>query len=93
MTCSTLVVRNSVSPPEALILASCADKSVAFGSMYSMMPTSMPLAFSILENSSAEPRPQSLLTERKSAFLMLKLSTSLSNALASISEVGLMRKM
>ena len=31
MICSTAVVTNSVSPPDALILASCAEKSVAFG--------------------------------------------------------------
>ena len=40
--CSTAVVTNSVSPPDALILASCAEKSVAFGSMVSMTPTCTP---------------------------------------------------
>ena len=61
--------------------------------MYSVMPTSMPFAFIMLANSAAEPRPQSLLTERKSAFLILKSLITLLKALASISDVGLIRKM
>ncbi len=90
--CSTAVVTNTVSPPEALILASCAEKSVAFGSMVSITPTCTPWAFSMSENSFAAPSPKSLLVDRKSAFLMPSVFTIGANARASISEVGLMRK-
>jgi hypothetical protein len=44
------------------------------------------------ENSCAAPRPKSLLVDRKSAFLMPSDFTSGVKARASISEVGLMRK-
>ena len=93
MFCSTAVVTNNVSPPDALILASCAEKSVAFGSITSFTPMTMPLAASIFENSVADPMPKSLLVLRKSAFLMPSFAASGWNALASISEVGLIRKM
>ena len=93
MICSTAVVTNSVSPPEALILASCAEKSVALGSMVSMTPTCTPSRLAASENSLEAPRPKSLLVARKSAFLMLIVLNSGVKALASISEVGLMRKM
>ena len=93
MICSTAVVTNSVSEPDALILASWAEKSVAFGSMVSMTPTVTPSFLAISENSLEAPRPKSLLVARKSAFLMPSVLTSGVNALASISDVGLMRKM
>ena len=92
MICSTAVVTNSVSLPDALILASWAEKSVAFGSMVSITPTSTPLAFATVENSLEAPRPKSLLVARKSAFLIPSDLKSGVNALASISDVGLMRK-
>src|SRR5262245_48466642 len=91
--CSTAVVTNRVSLPEALILASCAEKSVAFGSMTSMVPIWTPSFLAISENSLAAPRPKSLLVLKKSAFLIAIVLTSGVNAFASISEVGLMRNM
>src|ERR1043166_7436761 len=53
----------------------------------------MPLPASAFENSAAAPRPKSLLTERKSAFLIggLNEPSFSTKATASISEVGLMR--
>src|SRR5215831_8778386 len=53
----------------------------------------MPLLASAFANSAAAPRPKSLFTERKSAFLIGGLNEpSLSRkATASISDVGLMR--
>src|SRR5580692_9746418 len=56
--CSTAVVTNTVSPPDALILASCAEKSTAFGSIVSRAPTSTPAALNILPNSRAAPMPE-----------------------------------
>src|ERR1035437_2626307 len=60
--------------------------------MRSTSPTAIPCSFSTLLNSSAVPRPQSLLTTRKSAFLIPILSTILLNTAASTSDGGAMRK-
>jgi hypothetical protein len=51
-----------------------------------------PAALAASENSFDAPRPKSLLVARKSAFLMPSEANSGVNALASICEVGLMRK-
>ena len=58
-----------------------------------MTPIATPSFSAIWENSLEAPRPKSLLVARKSAFLMPSVLTSGVKALASISEVGLMRKM
>src|SRR5215217_7362139 len=67
---------------------SCADWSIV-----STKPTSTPLLLYILEKSSAAPRPQSLLTTRKSTFLMPSAWTFGANASASTADGGEMRKM
>ncbi len=53
----------------------------------------MPCSLNILPKSSAAPRPQSLLTTRKSALPIFKPSTTLANATASTADGGEMRKM
>src|SRR5205807_2409177 len=90
--CSTAVVRKSVSPPVVLILVICAFMSVALCSMNSAAPTGRPFFFKRSPNAWIEPRPQSVLTARKSAFLMASLSTYGSRPTASISLGGLIRK-
>src|ERR1043166_1462044 len=91
--CSTAVVTNKASPSDLLIEASWAERSVASGVIVSVTPTFMPLPASALENSAAAPRPKSLLTVRKSAFLIGGLNdpSFSTKATASISEVGLIR--
>src|SRR6266446_6536485 len=90
--CSTAVVRKSVSPPVVLILVICAFMSVALCSMNSVASTGRPFFFKRSPNAWIEPRPQSVLTARKSAFLMASLSTYGSRPTASISLGGLIRK-
>src|SRR5437660_1598781 len=84
--------RKSVSPPVVLILVICAFMSVALCSMNSAAPTGRPFFFKRSPNAWIEPRPQSVLTARKSAFLMASLSTYGSRPTASISLGGLIRK-
>src|SRR5439155_1477521 len=60
--------------------------------MNSAAPTTAPLRFSMSPNALMAPRPQSVLTARKSARLTPSLSTYCSRPSASISEGGLMRK-
>src|SRR5271157_5433187 len=57
-----------------------------------MTPISTLFAFSILENSCDAPSPKSLAVARKSAFLIPSGAMMGWKALASISDVGLMRK-
>src|SRR2546425_9972225 len=90
--CSTAVVRKSVSPPVALILVIWAFMSVAVLSMNSATPTAAPFFFSMSPNAVMDPRPQSVLTARKSTRLTPSLSTYCSSPSASISDGGLMRK-
>src|SRR5207302_2783950 len=91
--CSTPVVTNKASPSNFLIEASWAERSVASGVIVSVTPIFTPLLASAFANSAAAPRPKSLLTDRKSAFLIggLKVPSFSTKATASISEVGLMR--
>jgi hypothetical protein len=65
--------------------------SVAACSMNSAAPTCTPFFFSMSPKAWIEPRPQSVLTARKSAFLTPSLSTYCSRPIASISLGGLMR--
>src|SRR2546425_404794 len=60
--------------------------------MNSATPTTAPFFFSMSPKALIDPRPQSVLTARKSTFLTPSLSTSRSSPSASISEGGLMRK-
>src|SRR2546425_7900965 len=60
--------------------------------MNSAAPTTAPFRFSMSPNALMAPRPQSVLTARKSARLTPSLSTYCSRPSASISEGGLMRK-
>src|SRR3989449_2694716 len=60
--------------------------------MNSATPTAAPFFFSMSPNAVMEPRPQSVLTARKSTRLTPSLSTYCSSPSASISDGGLMRK-
>ena len=60
--------------------------------MYSATPTAAPFFFSMSPNAVIDPRPQSVLTARKSTRLTPSLSTYCSRPSASISDGGLMRK-
>src|SRR6185503_13465655 len=91
VTCSTAVVTNSVSAPDALILASCAEKSVALGSIVSTTPTVTPSFFAVSAKACEAPMPKSLLVARKSAFLIPSFLKNGPKARASISDVGLIR--
>ena len=66
--------------------------SVADCSIISAAPTSTPFFLSMSPKAWIEPRPQSVLTARKSTFLAPSLSTYCSRPSASISLGGLMRK-
>ncbi len=92
MICSTLVVRNRVSAEPAFTFVICAFMSVADWSMNSTEPTDAPDFFRRLPNAVTEPRPQSVLTARKSACLMPKSFRYFWRPRASISLGGLMRK-
>ncbi|MNN38632.1 hypothetical protein D3C81_1526380 [compost metagenome] len=91
VSCSTAVVTKSVSASLALMDANCELMSCAAASMVLVSPIATPFCLSMAWKASAEPRPQSLLTTRKSALRIFSGPTCGAKLCASIALVGLMR--